>query len=196
MSNARPSTITAPDLVRLLARRHTQDVFVHECKNGPSQGVAGMQRLDGWAMKKSWLNPLAIGYEVKVSRSDFTGDRKWPGYLEYCNEFYFVTPLGLIEASEVPEPAGLIVCSRNCKRLFIKKKAPYRDLEVPASLLKYILFARVAVCDSWELKWRLQQLQRLISAEDREAVEAIRMVRRVLRGPAADKPEHTSEESL
>jgi hypothetical protein len=102
-----------------------------------------MQRMDAWALKKSWAHPLARGYEIKVSRSDFMGDDKWRGYLPCCNEFYFVAPPGVIKPEEVAAEAGLLVCSTNGTRLYAKKKAPYRDVEIPESVYRYVLFSRV-----------------------------------------------------
>ena len=32
--------------------------------------------------------------EVKSSRADFTSDRKWQGYLEWCDRFLFAVPEG------------------------------------------------------------------------------------------------------
>lgn len=158
MSNHRPRKttkhrspkVTAHDLVGLLASRHARDVFVPECKTGPTQGAHGMQRLDAWAMKKSWAHPLVVGYEIKVARSDFLSDNKWRGYLPYCNEFLFVAPPGVIEVGEVPEEAGLLVSSVNATRLYTKKKSPYRDVEIPDSLYRYVLFSRVRVMREWQ----------------------------------------------
>ena len=137
-------TLTARELVELLRTKHWKDIFISECKNGGS--MHGHLRLDGWAMKKSWANPLTVGYEVKISRSDFLGDSKWMSYLQYCNEFYFVCPSGLIQPDELPKEAGLLWASKTGTRLYTKKKAAYRidgvELE---DLYKYILLWRATV---------------------------------------------------
>lgn len=145
----KPPKVNAKQLEDLLASRHARDVFVPECKTGPTQGVDGMQRMDAWALKKSWAHPLAIAYEIKVSRQDFLSDNKWRGYLPFCNEFLFVAPPGVIETGEVADEAGLLVCSANATRLYRKKKAPYRDVEIPECLYRYILFSRVRVMREW-----------------------------------------------
>lgn len=44
--------MNASDVVSLIAARHTNDVFVPECKDGPTWG-GGAMRLDAWAMRKS-----------------------------------------------------------------------------------------------------------------------------------------------
>ena len=136
--------IYANDIVKLLRQRHAEDVFVSECKNGPSQ-VGSHLRLDGWAMKKSWASPLVIGYEVKVSRSDFLRYDKWRGYLPMCNCLYFVTAPGVAQESEIPEECGLIVTSTNGARLLTKKKAPYREVLIPESVFRYIIMCRARI---------------------------------------------------
>ena len=53
-----------------------------------------------------------VCYEVKTSRADFLCELKHPlkrrAGLRYSNEFYFVTPAGLLALSEVPIECGLI----------------------------------------------------------------------------------------
>lgn len=135
--------VTAAKIVELLAQRHAEDVFVPECKDGPSG--TGMRRLDAWVMKKSWANPQIIGYEVKVTRSDFLRDDKWPAYLPMCHELYFVTPWKLVLPEEVPEGVGLMWVTNTGTRVQIKRKAAYRRIEPPVSVMAYILMCRAAV---------------------------------------------------
>lgn len=138
--------LRANTLLQLLEARHVKDVFISECKDGPTQLTTHL-RMDGWAMAKSWAHPSVCAYEIKVSRSDFIADNKWPGYLPYCNQFYFVTVKDLIDISEVPEQAGLLVAIGKGPgaRLITKKKAPYRDVVIPESIYRYILMCRVKV---------------------------------------------------
>lgn len=136
--------VTAQHLLDLLEARHSSDVFVAECKTGQSYGT-GLLKLDAWAMKRSWSKPWSFGYEIKVSRSDFLRDDKWPAYLDYCTDFYFVAPAGLIHPSEVGEQSGLICASKNAKKLYVKKRAPRRQLVVPEDLYRYILMCRTKV---------------------------------------------------
>jgi hypothetical protein len=46
--------------------------------------------------------------EIKTSREDFLGDRKWPEYRDYCDQFLFAVPAGF-PAAIVPEDCGLMV---------------------------------------------------------------------------------------
>jgi hypothetical protein len=158
--------ITAPDILKLLAAKHSEDVFIKECKDGPSQ-CRNHKRLDAWAMKKSWSLPIFWGYEIKVNRSDFLNDQKWMNYLPLCSDFYFVSPPDIIKKDEVPEQAGLLWCSKNCKKLITKKKAPHRNTIPDTSLLLYILmqyhrFWKTRGCFSnveyWEMKLREKEI--------------------------------------
>ncbi|KKL00924.1 hypothetical protein LCGC14_2627870 [marine sediment metagenome] len=135
---------TARDLITLLEQRHAGDVFVAECKDGPTH--AGQHvRLDGWAMKRSWANPLVVGYEIKVSRSDFLNDNKWPAYLPMCNQLYFVCPTGLIQPPEVPGEVGLLWAAKTGTRLYTKAKAAHRDIEIPEPVWRYVLMCRAVI---------------------------------------------------
>ena len=65
------------------------------------------------------LDVMAVGpsgdllaVEIKVSLADLRGDRKWPGYLAWCERFYFAVPAGSGLEDFVPETPGLIVTDR------------------------------------------------------------------------------------
>ena len=74
-----------------------------------------------------------IAYEVKVSRADFLSEIRHPEKrafaLSVSNEYYFVTPPGLVRPSEIPEEAGLVEVSSSGVR--VKRKAPFRVTERP-----------------------------------------------------------------
>ena len=136
---------TATDIVRLLAARHSEDVFVPECKTGASWTAVKCPRLDAWAMKRSWARPATYGYEIKIARGDFLQDDKWPDYLGYCHYFSFVAPAGLIQPEEVPEGCGLICVSSTGTKLYTKRKAPRREVQVPDTLYRYVLMSRAKI---------------------------------------------------
>lgn len=128
----------------LLATRHSRDVFVPQCKNGPTVSAQHL-RMDAWALTKSWTRTLATAYEIKISRSDFVADDKWQLYLPYCNEFYFVTPSKLVAPEELPTEVGLLWASRTGTRLFTKKKAARRQVQIPQQLFLYLLICRARI---------------------------------------------------
>lgn len=134
--------VTAKQILALLATRHATDVFVPECKNGPSQMVRHHLRMDAWVMAKSWTKPCATCYEIKVSRSDFLADNKWMQYLPLCNELYFATAPGVCDPSELPPEAGLMVCTANAVRLITKKKAQHRTGPINPDVFRYVLMCR------------------------------------------------------
>lgn len=149
--------ISAKQIENLLAQRHSDDIFIPECKNGPTH-TASHLRMDAWSMKRSWTNPLSIGYEIKVSRQDFLNDQKWHNYLQYCNEFYFICPFGLIGKDELPAEVGLLYVAKTGTRLFKKKAAQRRIIELPESLLKYILICRADVRAERHVNYKEQNI--------------------------------------
>jgi len=138
--------MNAKEIIDLLAVRHSDAVFVPECRDGPTWGTSHL-RLDAWVMEKSWAKPNTIGYEVKVSRADFALDDKWHGYLPLCNQFYFVCPWGMIARSEIHEGCGLLYVTKNGEKLRAVRQAPRRDIEVPDFLYRYVLMNRVEICE-------------------------------------------------
>jgi hypothetical protein len=149
--------VDVKSIVELLRSRHRDDVLVLECKDGPSQGTSH-NRMDAWAMRRSWSKPCTWGYEIKVSRSDFQRDDKWHRYLGYCNEFYFVAPFGLLKPSELPAEAGLLEASLNGRVLRRRKKASHRDVQIDECFWRYLLMCRTRIVDrdvvSKEDYWR------------------------------------------
>jgi len=139
-------------LVRALSKRYgpRQDAardyqFFAGVKTGPtnSNGVLPLSIFDAIAIARSWTFPEVIGFEVKCSRGDYLSDSKWPRYLNYCHRFYWVCPNGLI-ASEEPGPqTGLIWFNPLTGTLHTKRKAPYRQVDIPASFYLYLLMNRL-----------------------------------------------------
>lgn len=96
-----------------LHARSTEWIFLRELRVGTGIRGSAAQRLDAFA-----LNCLAhtsmkrVCYEVKTSRADFLCEMKQPLKrrigLRYSNEFYFVTPRGLLNLPEIPVECGLV----------------------------------------------------------------------------------------
>jgi hypothetical protein len=133
------------EIKEALWEKHKMDVFFTECKTCSTYfpDKQGLLIFDGLAITKSYASPRITGYEIKVSRSDFLQDSKWHLYLQYCNEFYFVVPYGLINKNELPENVGLMYYNPEKESLLTKKKAMYRGIEEPIGIYKYILFSRL-----------------------------------------------------
>jgi len=165
--------MTERDIIELLKIRHSDAICVPHCKTGASWDIypddkyntwlrkVDRQRwlkagyvpngpgvMDTWVHLKSWTNCKAICYEVKTSRGDLFGDHKWPLYLDYCNEFFFAVPHGLLSKEEItalPGQAGLIEVTKNGKSLRIKKSPEYRKIEINADVFRYVLMWRAEI---------------------------------------------------
>lgn len=172
--------MTAEILGAALARRHADDVFVPECKDGATQ-TRSHRRLDAWAMLKTWSPVTMIGYEIKVSRSDWRRDEKLQDYFTLCHLLYVVAPKGVIPPDEIPAGVGLLELSGvgDGARLMTKRKPSRRSIDVPVNLLVYVLMSRARITSDAEEQrrnqtrsiWRRDQLRDWVNGkEDRRAL--------------------------
>ena len=154
--------LTEATITKLLLNRHSKDVCVSQCKSGQSWSSEKVKIFDLFTMKRSYSNWCCCIFEIKITRNDFLQDDKWQTYLPYCNEFSFVAPPGIIDPAEVPADAGLLLSSKNGTRLYCKKKAPHRNVEIPDSVFNYILMSRTRIVEStynnnsafdWKIYW-------------------------------------------
>jgi len=137
------SDVRADQIAHALSKRHRKDLFLTEVKTD-STWVGRPMRIDAIAVKKSWVQPCITGYEIKVSRSDFMGDQKYPAYLPFCHCFSFACPTGLIKPEELHESIGLVWYKPETGGLTTKRKALYKHMdEIPSRLLYYIALSRV-----------------------------------------------------
>jgi hypothetical protein len=88
-------------------------LFLRELRVGTGHRNQSAQRLDAFALNcLPHQGMKRVCYEVKVSRADYLGELKHPLKrrigMRYSNEFYFVTPAGMLDRSEVPVECGLI----------------------------------------------------------------------------------------
>lgn len=93
--------------------RASEWIFLRELRVGTGFQGSAAQRLDAFALNCLAHNSMKrICYEVKTSRADFLCEMKQPLKrrigLRCSNEFYFVTPFGLLKSSEVPIECGLV----------------------------------------------------------------------------------------
>lgn len=167
-------TFSSEQIIALLRARHSEDVFVTECKDGPSQMANGFSRMDAWAMPRSWAHPAITAYEVKVSRSDFLRDDKWRNYLNCCNVLYFACAPGIISPDELPADVGLLEMSKTGGRLFTRKKAAYRDfttieqIRSLESVFRYVLMCRAEIRGEFAPKPKNREFWERVLADKEE----------------------------
>lgn len=137
---AEPAPLVAADVARGIGRLfwHRRSVCLTEV------GLPGGRRVDVMALGPD--GALSV-VEIKVSVADLRGDRKWPDYLEWCDEFYWGIPAGfdaglLSEECFAPGSCGLIVADRFGAEML----RPARADRLSAARRKRAtaLFARVA----------------------------------------------------
>lgn len=136
-SPAKKPAMSAKEVVEHLARSYAAPkwAFFAELRVGTGyiQALDDIweQRFDAWAIAL-WPSKkfLRIAFEVKVTRSDFLSEIKNPqkrqAAMALSNQFYFVTPQGLIKKEEIPDDCGLIEIKPTGGRL-ITVKAPVHD---------------------------------------------------------------------
>jgi hypothetical protein len=116
-----PSQLTSTALLdvveRCLHRSTSEWIFLRELRVGTGFHGNAAQRLDGYALNcLPHTSMRRVCYEVKTSRADFLCEMKQPLKrrigLRYSNEFYFVTPAGLLNTSELPIECGLVEMGR------------------------------------------------------------------------------------
>ena len=121
---------------RLFFRQHVYALCEVPLPNGRR---ADMMAIDG-------RGQLVI-VEIKISRADLVGDRKWGDYLDYCDRFFWAVPSGfsldLFESEALgPDCAGLIVADRYDAE--VVREAPNRPLAAARRKAETLRFARRA----------------------------------------------------
>lgn len=138
-SNYKPSKMSAAEVLRCLGFDYPSPewAFFEELRLGTgwdygnTDGIKADQRLDAFAMH-TWPSRgfLRIAFEVKVSRGDFRHEIKHPEKracaLALSNQYFFVTPMGLVKPEEIPEECGLIEIKPTGGRI-VRVQAPWRE---------------------------------------------------------------------
>ena len=139
------TSVTSTEIKRALAVKHTRagDYFLTEVKSGSSWNGTANRILDGLAIKKSYASKCFVGYEIKISRSDFKSDNKIFTYLPLVHQLYLVCPKGLIQPDELPVEVGLMWYNPDLKSLYYKKKTPKRNIDINTDMLLYIIYSRL-----------------------------------------------------
>lgn len=79
--------------------------------------------------------------EVKSSLADYRADRKWRGYLDYCDLFFFAVPEDF-PREVLPEDCGLLVA--DAYGAAVVREAPVLDLHPSRRKAQLLRFAQVA----------------------------------------------------
>ena len=92
-------------------------VFFRELRVGTGRRGHSLQRLDAFALNCfPHFGMKRVCYEIKTSRADFLCEMKQPLKrrigMHFSNEFFFVTPAGMLALDEVPTECGLIEVGR------------------------------------------------------------------------------------
>jgi hypothetical protein len=98
---------------KCLHAKPSEWIFLRELRVGTGFHSSSAQRLDAFALNCfAHTSMKRVCYELKTSRADFRCEMKQPLKrrigLRYSNEFYFVTPVGLLNTSEIPIECGLV----------------------------------------------------------------------------------------
>ena len=124
-----------PDLEELIRLRYPAGewALIFELSKGTGYEGAG-GRIDAAAFN-CWPSQgmHRLGLEVKRTRGDFLREMKKPAKRKWVeenfHETYFVVPAGLVKPEEVPESWGLLMATKDGKKLRQVKQAMHRDLE-------------------------------------------------------------------
>jgi hypothetical protein len=107
------STALLDVVQRCLHIKPSEWILLRELRVGTGFRSSSAQRLDAFALNCfAHTSMKRVCYEVKTSRADFLCEMKQPLKrrigLRYSNEFYSVTPAGLVNMSEIPVECGLV----------------------------------------------------------------------------------------
>ena len=134
-------------ITKALHDRHVSrgDYFATEVKSGSTTMARRGDLLifDALAISKSWTKPHVDIYEIKISRSDFLSDFKWPRYREFCNRFWFACPIGLITPDELSDGVGLITYNPDNKSLRAIRRPVFQDNPLSPKVLLYLVMSRL-----------------------------------------------------
>ena len=112
--DSRPNEAALIDILeRAIHATASEWLFFRELRVGTGRRNNGAQRVDAFALNTLPHTAMKrVCYEVKTSRADFLAELKHPLKrrmgMRYSNEFYFVTPAGLVQPAEIPAECGLI----------------------------------------------------------------------------------------
>lgn len=119
--------MTAADLIAMLHARYQPPEWALLDELHDSTGAGATRRFDAVAFN-CWPSGrfVRLGFEVKVSRSDFAREladhAKRAALEEQCHQVFFVVPPGVCLPREVPEPWGLLQVAGDSLRALVKPR--------------------------------------------------------------------------
>ena len=128
-------------------RRGAGGILFFELATGTGYSLGDPNRIDAFHMEDMPSKGFRrTSYEIKISRSDFAREVRSPlkrrAAMRVSNQFYFVTPEGMLKPEEIPIECGLMeLVGRYLK---VKVIAPFRDGQ-PSSWPFVAAIARRAV---------------------------------------------------
>lgn len=140
MSCLADAPLAAQDVARGIARLFFRRDMFALCEVPLPNG----RRADLMAIDAKGLLTIV---EIKVSRADLLGDRKWPDYLDYCDRLYWAVPAGFAlepfdGGCHGDDCTGLIVADRYDAE--VVREAPCRLLPAARRKAETLRFARRA----------------------------------------------------
>lgn len=105
--------LRSSDIVAILKKKYQHHGWLVITELRRSPGWVDDRTIDVFVLHQ-WPSEgfKRIAYEIKVSSSDFTREiknpRKRKSFREISNEFYFIAPVGVIDADKIPTDCGLI----------------------------------------------------------------------------------------
>lgn len=145
----RAPEFTSKDLLGALKERYCPPewIFFGELRAGSGYRYGADQRIDAWAMSCYPSEKLVkLAFEIKVSRADFLREMAKPRKREFAmsvsNQFYFVTPPGLVTKNELPDDCGLMEVGADGETKIVQR-APERLCERPSWLFIASLGRRI-----------------------------------------------------
>jgi hypothetical protein len=124
-------------LERVLHASKSEWLFLRELRVGTGFRNSSSQRLDAFALNCLPHTAMRrVCYEVKISRADFLCELRHPLKrrigMRFSNEFFFITPPGLLKTSEIPVECGLIeIDPTRQDYCTVAVPAPWRDTPGP-----------------------------------------------------------------
>lgn len=103
---------------------------------GRKKGAYRM-RPDIWLVNR---DGKIIIIEVKSSRSDFTSDKKWHIYRQFCDMMYFAIDGSYIDKDELPAGIGLMKLDSSERGFYFDKKASSSKFDLTLEIRCDLMF--------------------------------------------------------